>query len=141
MGLVLDKAFNAHRDKTREGQRGTCMASAHDITKNQRRRLGNLQKRIPRNHERGATGHNTWMSHANPTFPFKLFKCHYSREHKLETCPSKLQCRFVLCSYRQMKAKIDVDEVIPQASRTQRICDFCNVNLCAGCFAEYHQHK
>ncbi len=33
MGLELDKAFNAHRDKTREEQRGTCMSHAHDITK------------------------------------------------------------------------------------------------------------
>ncbi len=61
MGLELDKAFNAHRDKTREGQRGTCMAHAHDITKNQRRRRGNLQMRIPGNHERGATRHNSMM--------------------------------------------------------------------------------
>ncbi len=62
MGLELDKAFDAHRDKTREGQRGTCMARAHDVTENQRRRHRNLQKRIPGNHERGATGHNTCNS-------------------------------------------------------------------------------
>ncbi len=49
------------------------MARAHDITKSQRRRHGNLQKRIPGNHERGATGHNTKMTlfsiifvHAHP---------------------------------------------------------------------------
>ncbi len=35
-----------------------CMVHAHDVTKNQRRRHRNLQKRIPGNHERGATGHN-----------------------------------------------------------------------------------
>ncbi len=32
MGLELDKAFNTHRNKTREGQRGTCMAHAHEVT-------------------------------------------------------------------------------------------------------------
>ncbi len=47
VGLELDKAFNAHRDKTRERQWGTCMAHAHDITKNQRRRHRNILKRIP----------------------------------------------------------------------------------------------
>ncbi len=59
MGLELRQAFNAHRDKRREGQRGMCMARAHDVTKNQNRRHGNLLKRIPGNHERGATGHNS----------------------------------------------------------------------------------
>ncbi len=59
VGLELDKAFNTHKDKTREGQRSTCMTHAHDVTKNQRRRHWNLQKRIPINHERGTTGHNT----------------------------------------------------------------------------------
>ncbi len=44
--------------KIREWQRGTRMARAHWVTKSQRRRQGNLQKRIPRNHERGANGHN-----------------------------------------------------------------------------------
>ncbi len=33
MGLGLDKAFNAHIDKTREGQRSMCMAHAHNITR------------------------------------------------------------------------------------------------------------
>ncbi len=56
--LELDKTFNAHRDKTREGRRDTCMAHAHDFTRNQRRRHSNLQMRILRNHERGTTGHN-----------------------------------------------------------------------------------
>ncbi len=37
MGLKLDKAFNAHRDKTREVQEGMCMVHAHDITKNHKR--------------------------------------------------------------------------------------------------------
>ncbi len=49
MGIELDKVFNAHNDSTREGQRGACMERAHDITKNHRRRNGNLQKRMPRN--------------------------------------------------------------------------------------------
>ncbi len=57
-GFRTRQVFNAHRDKRREGQRGTCMARAHDITKNQNRRHRNLLKRIPGNHERGATGHN-----------------------------------------------------------------------------------
>ncbi len=62
MGLELDKALNAHRDKTREGQWG--MARAHEVTKNQKRRHRNPQKRIPRNHERGATGYNNAMIRA-----------------------------------------------------------------------------
>ncbi len=62
MGLELDKAFNAHTEKTRGEQRGTCMACAHDITKNHRRWNGNLRKRIPRNPVRGETGHNTLCS-------------------------------------------------------------------------------
>ncbi len=81
------------------------------------------------------------MSHTNPTLPSKLFKGQYPGEHKLVTCPSKLQHRCVLCSYTKMKAKIDGDKVIPQAARTQRICAFCDVNLCTGCFTEYHQHN
>ncbi len=36
------------------------MAHAYDVTENQRRRHGNLQKRIPRNYESGATGHNKY---------------------------------------------------------------------------------
>ncbi len=55
MGLELDKAFNAHRDKICEGQRDMCMTSAHDITKNQRRRHRNLQKTILGNHQLGIT--------------------------------------------------------------------------------------
>ncbi len=38
------------------------MSCAHDVTKNQRRRHRNLQKRVPGNHERGATGHNSNVS-------------------------------------------------------------------------------
>ncbi len=57
MGLEIDKVFNAHKDKTREGQRGTCMALAHDVTYNQGRRHRNLHKRIPGNCERGTTEH------------------------------------------------------------------------------------
>ncbi len=34
------------------------MACAHDVTRNQGRRHGNPLRRIPGNHERGATGHN-----------------------------------------------------------------------------------
>ncbi len=59
VGLELDKVINAHRDTRREGQRGTCMARAHDLTKNQRRRHGNLQKRISGHHERGAAENNS----------------------------------------------------------------------------------
>ncbi len=46
------------------------MELAPDITKNQRRRHGNLQRRIPGNHERGATGHNNWNHHS--TLPDRL---------------------------------------------------------------------
>ncbi len=62
VGLELDKAFNAHNDKTRGGLRGTCMSCAHDITKNHRRRNSNLQKRIPGNHARDAIGHKSSVS-------------------------------------------------------------------------------
>ncbi len=61
-GFRTRQAFNTYRDRTREQRRGMCMARAHDITKNQRRRHGNLQKRIPWNHERGATGHNRYSA-------------------------------------------------------------------------------
>ncbi len=38
MGIELDKAFNANKDKTREGWEGACVACDHDITKNHRRK-------------------------------------------------------------------------------------------------------
>ncbi len=60
-GFRTRQAFNTHRDKRREGQRGMCMARAHDVTMNQDRRHGNLLKRIPGNHGRGTTGHNRWQ--------------------------------------------------------------------------------
>ncbi len=70
MGLDLDKSFNAHNDKTREGQRGTCIACAHDITKNHRRRNRNLQKGIPGNPVRGTTGHNRLCLNSGLIFPW-----------------------------------------------------------------------
>ncbi len=59
MGLELDKAFNAHKDNIREGRVGTCMSSC-DVAKNHRQN-GNLEKGIPGNPVRGATGHNTFI--------------------------------------------------------------------------------
>ncbi len=78
-GFRTRQAFNAHRDKKREGRRGTCMARAHDVTRNQGRRHGNPLRRIPGNHERGATGHNTlpprnWWGRTR-VFQIKLQRC------------------------------------------------------------------
>ncbi len=42
MGLELDKAFNAHKDKTRERWGDTSMAPVHVFTKNTRGFLGIL---------------------------------------------------------------------------------------------------
>ncbi len=77
-------------------------------------------------------------SHTNPTLPVKRFKGHPA-EHKISTCSTKLQRRCVLCSYKQMKAKIDGAEQLPHVVITRRICSFCDVNLCDNCFPEYHQ--
>ncbi len=38
MGVELDKAFNAHKDKTRKGKEGTCDASAHDVSEIHRKK-------------------------------------------------------------------------------------------------------
>ncbi len=42
VGLELDKAFNTHKDNTRERQGGMCMARVHGITKYPRGRHRNL---------------------------------------------------------------------------------------------------
>ncbi len=65
MSIELDKIFNAHKDKTREGQEDTCMAYAHDVTKTIEGRNRNLQKKIPRNPVRGATGRNNLILSRN----------------------------------------------------------------------------
>ncbi len=36
VGIELDKVFNAHNDKAREGEEGVKMAFAHGATKNNR---------------------------------------------------------------------------------------------------------
>ncbi len=78
-GFRTRQGFNSHKDKTRESQRGMFMAHAHDITKNQTRRYGSLQKRIPGNHERGAIGHNNAhsikQSFANNILYLSLQRC------------------------------------------------------------------
>ncbi len=56
-GIELGKVFNTHKDKTREGQEGLCMAHVHDIIKRTMEgRSGNLQKRMESC--KGVTGHN-----------------------------------------------------------------------------------
>ncbi len=61
--VELDRAFNTHKEKTREGQGGKCMACAHEFIKNHRRRNWNLQRRIPRNPMRGEAGHKPLPPH------------------------------------------------------------------------------
>ncbi len=79
VGLELDKAFNIHYDKTREGQRGMCMACVHDVTDNHTRRNGNLKRRISRNPVRCSTGHNSpmlggqWVQHVLEVNPNNSF--------------------------------------------------------------------
>ncbi len=58
MDIIVDSIVAVNTRTRRGGKRGTCMACVHDITKNHRRRKGNLQKRIPMNPVSGATGHN-----------------------------------------------------------------------------------
>ncbi len=45
-----------HTKTKQEKDKGAC---GYNITDNQRKRNRNLHKRIPGNHERGETGHNT----------------------------------------------------------------------------------
>ncbi len=60
--------INPHKDKAREGQVRTCMAHAHNVTNNHRKRNKNLPKRFPRNPVRGATGHNKLMANILSVF-------------------------------------------------------------------------
>ncbi len=66
VGIKLDKVFNAHNDKTREGQGGTCMRCANDITKNHRKRNRNLQKGNHGHSVRGTTGHEYFYTSTIP---------------------------------------------------------------------------
>ncbi len=62
------------------------MARAHDVTKNQSRRHRNQLKRIPGNHERGATGHNSivWF------YKLELYKvCQYCQWNNLSNYSTK----------------------------------------------------
>ncbi len=57
MGIELDMTFNAHKDKTREGQEGLYMIHAHDVTQNYTWDEQESTKEDSQESQRGTTAH------------------------------------------------------------------------------------
>ena len=80
----------------------------------------------------------TRMSNTKPELPNKRLRGHIN-QHEYITDPEKKQRLCVMCHWKAAKDRKQKKENIHKTVQTRKICNFCNMHLCRGCFDAYHK--
>ncbi len=62
-----------------------------------------------------------------------------TNEHEYITDPEKKQQLFVMCHWKAAKDRKQKKQNVHKSFQIRKICNFCDVHFCRGCFNAYHK--